>query len=250
MKLHCVPRSLPTVAAICGMLLTCATPTGVPAERALLSPPEFQQKLGAIEAASTPDAQRRQADALVRGRFWLSSQQVKAAALHIQDEEARMAFALSAYLRTVDPENFYDVYDAFTKFSIVFRLHDRIREGVPAPVVVEAPVPVVGPVAASKEELADILKALKGESFDNSRLLLARQIVTARPRFTSRQIRDMLRTFTFDNSRLELAKEGYAMVLDPENYFVVNEAFTFSSSGEALSKHIQSLRQPGKPEVR
>lgn len=234
-------------AAICSFILTLAMPLGYAAERTLLSPPKFQEQLGAIEAAPTPDAQRLQAEALVRGRFWLSSQQVKAAALHIQDEEARLAFALAAHPRTVDPENFYDVYDAFTKFSTVFRLHDRIRRGPPPPEFVEVPVPVPAPAAASREEMADVLKALKAESFDSSRLLLARQIVTARPRFASRQIRELLQTFTFDDSRLELAKEAYGMVLDPENYFLVNEAFTFSSSGEALSKHIQSARQPRRP---
>lgn len=223
-------------------------PSARSAERSLLSPPQFQERLGAIEAAPTPEVQRQRAERLLQDGVWLSSAQVKAAALHIQDEDARLAFVLAAHPRTVDPENFYDVYDAFTRFSTVFRLHDRIRQPVP-PVTLPPPETVPSPgiaPAATREELGEVLKALRAESFDNSRLLLARQIVTARPRFTSRQIREMLGTFTFDDSRLELAKAAYAMVLDPENYFVVNEAFTFSTNRDALSRHIQSVleREP------
>jgi hypothetical protein len=243
---------LGTVAIAVG-LLVCATPAAQPTERAVLSPPQFQERLGAIEAASTPDAQRRQAETLLQDRYWLSSEQVKAAALHIQDEEARLAFVLVAHRRTLDPENFYEVYDAFTRFSTVFRLHDRIRRPFPP---VAQPAPEVAPGRdgiirpATPEEMSDVLKALKAESFDNSRLLLARQIVTARPRFTARQVREMLATFTFDQSRLEVAKAAYPLVLDPENYFVVSEAFTFSNHRDALSEHIQSTRIETEPEGR
>lgn len=231
---------------LAGLLLTTATiHSGLAAERRLMNEGRFREELSEFQAARGPAEQRRRANALIESKAWFSSQQVKTLALQIQDEEVRFDFALAAHPRTVDPENFYDVYDAFAKFSTVFRLHDRIRGQTSEP---QTPMVGIGPQPASEAEMEDILRALKAEPFDDARLKQARQIVTARPRFTARQIREFLKLFAFDNSRLELAKAAYDYVLDPENYYQVNEAFTFSSNREELAAYIEKRRaEPMEP---
>jgi hypothetical protein len=201
---------------------------------------QFQETLGAIRnRGNDPDRLREARTMLVRG--WYSSQQVKTMARAIANEDLRIEFALAAYPRTVDPENFYEVYDAFTTFSKVFRLHDRVQRLKSAP---GGPVAVVvAPV--SKEEFQNILRAFEKEHFDDGRERLARQVITENSRLLSRQVRDIMKIFKFDDGRLAVAKLAYGRTLDPENFFVVNEAFTFDSTKDSLARYIDSRTKPG-----
>lgn len=233
-----------------GLLGACAAPAlaDEPLERSPTLPEhQFHETIRRLERMPNPTEQAREADALIRDR-WLSSQQVKTVAKTIAQEDARLNFVLNAYPRTVDPEHFYEVYDAFTNFSKVFRLHDQIqrqdRQGrfpgspPPAPAV---PQPI------TEEAFADLLKALRGEVMEDAKKSLARQMLAGRPRFLSRQVRELVKVFTFDDGRLEIAKYAYDAVLDPENYYLVNQAFTFSDRKESLAHYIESRRTEWPP---
>jgi len=74
-------------------------------------------------------------------------------------------------------------------------------------------------------------------SFDNSKLTIAKQIASSNCLLAS-QIRDIMRIFAFESTRLEFAKFAYAFCYDKGNYFLVNNAFTFSSSIDELNKLI------------
>ncbi|MBE7499321.1 MAG: DUF4476 domain-containing protein [Verrucomicrobiales bacterium] len=222
------------------------TMSGWAAEPPRLAEPELESRLRRLEAAGS-DLEQLDAARSLLSRHAVSSLQVKALARKIRSEEARLEFALAAYPRTVDPENFYEVYDAFQSFSKVFRLHDRIGrlspgEGPPAGGMVPAPL--------SKAEWAELLRVVRKESFDNTRLAIARQVVAgARGRITSRQVREMLSSFTFEDGRLELAKVAYDSVVDPWNYHVVYDAFTFAANREKLVKYLESRSLPATPEM-
>ncbi|MCB0819872.1 MAG: DUF4476 domain-containing protein, partial [Bacteroidetes bacterium] len=43
---------------------------------------------------------------------------------------------------------------------------------------------------------------------------------------------------TFEDSKVEIARHGYSRVVDPQNYFTVNSAFTFSSSVDELNRYL------------
>lgn len=204
-------------------------------DKPLLLENDLQATVRSVESGANQAEQLRRAQAILGPNRWLSSAQVKLLARSIADEDARLEFAVAAYPRTVDPENFYEVYDAFTKFSKAFRLHDRIH-GLPAR-------PGGGP-AVTPEEMAEVLKTLKGENFDETRQKLARQILTARVRFNSTQVRDVLKLFAFDESRLAVAKAAYDFVVDPENYYLVAQVFTFSDSKEELARYTASRATP------
>lgn len=247
---HCRSALRSVICLASGLLCAGALPT--PAQDTLersstLPERQFHESLRRLERLPNPAEQAREADALLRDR-WLSSQQVKAVARTISQEDVRLSFALSAYPRTVDPENFYEVYDTFTNFSKVFRLHDQIQRQHRQPYPPYAPPPV--PVALqpiTDEAFADLLKSLRAEVMDDNRKSLARQMLSGRPRFLSRQIRDLVKLFTFDDGRLEIAKYAYDSVLDPENYYLVNQAFTFNDRKESLARYIESRRTERPP---
>jgi hypothetical protein len=221
-------------------LLTAALPG---AEIPSLNQAEFEEKMRSVTGEREDAKRLNKAQELAR-RHYLSSLQVKVIALRFDDDDARYDFALAAYPRTIDPENFYEVYDAFTKFSKVMRLHDRIRQlahPVPGPFP-GGPV-VVHPL--TERELKEMLRALRGEPFDSNRIQLAKQILsTSQGNFLSAQVRQMVECFDFEPSKLQVAKFAFDYTLDPEKYFLVQEAFSFSSTKLELSRYIQEHGRP------
>ncbi len=183
------------------------------------------------------DAERlRYAKRMIAARRY-SSLQVKDIASRLGDDAARLEFALAAYPQTVDPENFYEVYDAFRSFSKVMRLHDSIRS---RPHPVPGPMPAV-PQPLSQEEFKGILDALRKESFDKNKLQLARQILSGGGRrFLSAQVKQIVQCLDFEPGKLEIAKFAYDYTLDRERYYVVNDAFSFASSKDSLSQYLES----------
>lgn len=216
---------------------------GLAAESPPLAAPALEAALRNLRAAGTDAERIESATALLR-RHGCSSLQVKAVAQTIANEDLRLEFAVAAYTNTVDPENYYEVYDAFQSFSKVFRLHDRVSSRPPGP----TPPVVVAPPALGEEDFGQMLRTIRAEPFDNTKLATARQLVaSARGRIASRQVRDLLKTFAFEDGRLELAKAAYECVSDPWNYSVVYDTFTFPASRETLARYLEARTSPTAP---
>lgn len=302
---------------------------------------------------------------LVRNNCF-SSAQVKEIALLFFDDYSKLEFAQTAYPKTVDPANYYDVYDAFAYFSTVFRLHDFVSgQNKPVPPVVQPPKPerpmfpnynypdalrytgqtacnaptsdmefmqvaqnvmqqtsdaarvtvgsqlvqkycltvaqvmkltsLIGeeqsrlkflfdayfyvydidnygaceqtlapgkgrdelarfladrmqlpepppppPCGVSAVEVEQIKESIKSQSFNNTQVTLAKQAFSSKPCFKALQIREIVSLFSFESSKLEIAKYAYDYCEDKNNYFLVNDAFSFSSSIDDLNKYIKS----------
>ena len=89
---------------------------------------QFLQKYNQIKSKPTDASKLNFAKQIVNA-YCFSSAQVKELASLFQDDYNRLEFAKAAYYKTTDKENFYDVYDAFIYYSVVFRLHDYIKSG-------------------------------------------------------------------------------------------------------------------------
>lgn len=96
------------------------------------------------------------------------------------------------------------------------------------------------PAVVDHEEFEDILQRMQDAWFEEDRMILARQAIGDRL-LKSEQILMMLETFNFDSTRLEFAKFAYHHAADPARYYVVNEAFNFSSSIRELDEYITSV---------
>ena len=84
----------------------------------------------------------------------------------------------------------------------------------------------------------DMLKrTIDQRSFDSSRLQIAKQAISSN-RITAQQVTELLGLMTFESTKLELAKFAYHHTLDKQNYFLVNDAFTFESSIDELNEYI------------
>ena len=104
--------------------------------------------------------------------------------------------------------------------------------------------PIVEPVVCAPvmigmhpDVFASALRSIELATFDSDQIRVAKQVIS-RNGASSHQIAEIMRILSFESSRLEIAKYGYQFVGDPENYFVVNDVFWFSSSIRELDRYI------------
>jgi hypothetical protein len=95
--------------------------------------------------------------------------------------------------------------------------------------------------AVSEHSFSSIVQTLRREYSENSRLVLAKQIVD-RNYFTTQQVKYILQLFPFEHHKLELAKYAYRNTTDQRNYFSVYDVFSYSRSKEELADYIRRYR--------
>ena len=97
--------------------------------------------------------------------------------------------------------------------------------------------PVNDCYAMKKSNFESAKATITNESFDETRLSTAKSIIASNC-LTSEQVLEICKLFSFEGSRLDFAKSAYGKTVDPNNYFKVNNAFSFSSSKDELNKYI------------
>jgi hypothetical protein len=81
------------------------------------------------------------------------------------------------------------------------------------------------------------VESISSKSFESSKLTIAKQIVGSNC-LLSKQVKEIMKLFSFESSRLEFAKFAYKHTWDINNYFLLNDAFDFESSIDELNKYI------------
>ncbi len=89
----------------------------------------------------------------------------------------------------------------------------------------------------SGNEFEAIKHTINNRPFDSTKLQIAKEAVS-KNRMNSYQVAELVQLLTFESNKLELAKFGYQFVLDPKNYYVIYNEFTFDSSINELSAFI------------
>jgi hypothetical protein len=96
-----------------------------------------------------------------------------------------------------------------------------------------------GPIA--ENTFASLVETIKKESFDDSRMAIARSVIDQHF-FTAAQAKQVIALFSFENSKLDIAKYLYGRTTDPKNYFIVYSVFTFSKTKEELGEYIRNYK--------
>lgn len=186
----------------------------------------------------------------------LLAQDVREMMLVFTFEDARLDLAKFAYDYTHDLANYFVVSEAFEFSSSKEDLMRYIQRrparqscapsggiGMPSPTAPVGGTPTPGTSCTpcmSAQSAAQAIATLKATASEMTRLEVAKQIVSTNCP-SAQQVRDLCRTLTAENNRLELAKYAYTRTCDPQNYFLVNEALTSSLSQQELARYIQSL---------
>lgn len=88
-------------------------------------------------------------------------------------------------------------------------------------------------------EFGEVKKSIESKSFEDTKMTMAKQVGGNRC-FTVDQVKGMMGIFSFEDSKLDFAKFAYGHTFDIDNYFKVNDAFTFESSVDDLNSYIQA----------
>lgn len=104
------------------------------------------------------------------------------------------------------------------------------------------PVPPTPPTpyAMNPKDYQAAYDMIEGESFDSSKLSLAKQVIAVNP-MSSSQILGICKLFSFESNKLEFAKYAYEFCVDRNKYFLLNEAFTYESSKRELNEFINGF---------
>lgn len=97
--------------------------------------------------------------------------------------------------------------------------------------------PIGCPVPMSSSDFDSFKSSVESKSFEDSKLTISKQVLNNNC-LTSAQVREVMKLFSFEDTRLNFAKYAYGHTYDIGNYYKVNDAFTFESSIDDLNKYI------------
>ena len=81
--------------------------------------------------------------------------------------------------------------------------------------------------------------SISSKGFDETKLSTAKQAVKANCMSVA-QIKEVMSLFGFEETKLDFAKYAYEFCTDKNNYYMVGDAFSFSSSTDELNEFIES----------
>lgn len=94
-------------------------------------------------------------------------------------------------------------------------------------------------VFATQLQADALIARLKAIPFDNDKVQTAKNALRY-THYSAAQVKEILKTFSFDKYKLEVAKYAYDVSYDKGNFFMVGDAFSFSSYANLLEKYIAS----------
>lgn len=102
--------------------------------------------------------------------------------------------------------------------------------------------PVGCPYPMHPSEFQEVKMSIESKSFDDTKLKIAKQVIASNC-LLSTQVKEIMLLFSFEDTRLDLAKYAYGYTYDIGNYYKLNDAFTFESTIEELDEYISGYRR-------
>lgn len=90
-------------------------------------------------------------------------------------------------------------------------------------------------------EFRNVMQSIEKEWLESNKFKSASQIVKTNS-LTTAQVEQILLMFSFENNKLDLAKQAYANTVDKRNYSRLFDVFSLSSSKAELERYIQRYR--------
>ncbi len=145
----------------------------------------------------------------------------------------KTTFTLFISLLTISSVSAQSIRQSLAQHTIEKPRHTHcVPTSVPSQ---EAPIPCHTPYIQVMSPYAfEMAKRQINEcSFDSRKVELAKYI-SSQNFMTALQIREIALLFTFDSYRYEFAKSAYDTCINPGEYFILTNTFTFNSYAQAL----------------
>ncbi|MFI5141546.1 MAG: DUF4476 domain-containing protein, partial [Bacteroidia bacterium] len=91
----------------------------------------------------------------------------------------------------------------------------------------------------NEDSFRELTNSIGKQSFEDAKLKIAKQAVSASC-ISAGQVKKLMGSFTYEESKLDFAKYAYVYTYDKPNYFKINDAFTYSSSVDDLNNYLNS----------
>lgn len=89
----------------------------------------------------------------------------------------------------------------------------------------------------NNQDMQDLQARVEDRITDTERMKLMQSVLADRT-YYSVQVRTMLNWLSFESTRLDFAKWSYTRVADKQDYWKLEDVFSFSSSKDEFNKHI------------
>jgi Domain of unknown function (DUF4476) len=86
-----------------------------------------------------------------------------------------------------------------------------------------------------------VLQSIDKEWLESNKLKSATQVAKSNA-LTAAQVKQMVQLFSFENNKVELAKQAYDNTVDKRNYSIIFDVFSFSTSKSELERYIRTRR--------
>ena len=87
----------------------------------------------------------------------------------------------------------------------------------------------------------DLVTSINAKSFEDAKLKIAKQGVSSNC-VSAAQVRKLMDLFSFEENKLNITKYCYDYTTDKNNYFKVNDGFTFDASVDELNAYVSSKK--------
>ena len=112
-------------------------------------------------------------------------------------------------------------------------IHERCENELPN----HAPITPIGPMPMCAGDFSQLKQTITNADFENTRLSIFKQALPYNY-FTTSQVRELMHLFWFEGTKLDVAKLAYPKTIDRNNYYLVNNEFSFSGSVDELGNYI------------
>ena len=113
---------------------------------------------------------------------------------------------------------------------------EQIHVGTNDPGIVPPTPPML--FGMSSQDYEDAYQLITKETFDSSKLAVAKQVISSNP-MTVSQILRICKLFSFESNKLEFAKFAYDNCTEKNKYYLLNEAFSYNSTKRELDEFIK-----------
>ncbi|MEL6557607.1 MAG: DUF4476 domain-containing protein [Bacteroidota bacterium] len=117
-----------------------------------------------------------------------------------------------------------------TETVVVEEITEKTKTAPPA-------VPVCNNI--TQENLERAIQSINNKSFAEEKMTVANQVVNANC-FSVDQVRKLMQQFIYESDKIKLAKLLYPKTTDQNNFYQVNDEFTYSDSVDELNRFLQS----------
>lgn len=158
----------------------------------------------------------------------------------VPDENQRLDIAKQAYAQLYDLNNFSMVSQLFSKPDLLEKFHQFEISVHPGHGFDPLPPASKPSCQVDETDFASMLESLERQSFNNTKLTLVRQMLSGERCFSVNQIIQLVNSFSFEASRLDIAKHAYDFCSEKDKYFLVVDVFEFEASKNDLLNFLKS----------